>query len=220
MAAEAVHDRDHGGPSVIRAREHVQHVLHPGDVLPVQRGDAPHFFPATASARGGQARGAPSRGRHRPRSRAASLPRSSAESSSGRSRREAGHTPTRQWLPAAACPVASAASAVGRRSVLRPDPAPATASRPVALRADTCPPPAPRRSATAPDAGAPGCECAATGAPRAAGRRPSRWPRHVDRPRAGAAPGSGDVGQGKACIGLDHIHRSGASQITALWSRH
>src|SRR5208337_3924921 len=39
---------DDGLSLICRQLQQVQDVLHPRDVLPVQLGDAPHFFPATA----------------------------------------------------------------------------------------------------------------------------------------------------------------------------
>jgi hypothetical protein len=38
-------ERYDGLPAIVRTREHVQYILHARDVLSVQRGDAPRFFP-------------------------------------------------------------------------------------------------------------------------------------------------------------------------------
>ena len=103
-------------PGIVRTGEHVQHVLHAPDVLSVQRRDAPHFFSATASARGARAPGEWSRAPRRRQSPDVGSPRWLRGPSTAHSRPGAGHRPSPQSPPADGCRAASVASAVGRRS--------------------------------------------------------------------------------------------------------
>ena len=124
-----------------RLVQHIQHLLHAVQVLLVQLRHAPHFFSATASARGLQTDGGWSPAPPGGSPRAAVLPPPSARWSSVRARVAGGRTPSPRSQPAAWHPAAWAAWGADRHLTPRPNPAPGTAGRPAAPRADRCPSP-------------------------------------------------------------------------------
>src|SRR5271170_163901 len=155
---------DHWRSWIGRLAQNVQHLLHPLDLFLVQLRHAPHFFPATALARGSQIIGVWSRGRPWRPARGAWLHGPSARWSTANDLPEAGHTPSPRSQPAAWHQAAAPVWAAGRRSARRLTHAPNNASPLVALPADRCPPQPRCPQASSPDPATPKSEFAANSA--------------------------------------------------------
>ena len=155
---------DHWRSWIGRLAQNVQHLLHPLDVFLVQLRDAPHFFPATALARGSSTIGVSSRARPWRPARGAWLHGPSARWSTANDLPGAGHTPSPRSQPAAWHQAAAPVWAAGRRSARLLTLAPNSASLFVALPADRCPPQPRCPQASSPDPATPKSEFVASSA--------------------------------------------------------
>src|SRR6266567_4441935 len=160
--------RHDGLPLIQWFRQDLEDVFHPCHVLLVQLRNAPHFFPATASARGGSASCESSPGPLWRRSVFGSPPRRPASSSSATDRAAAARRPSPRWLPAAWRPAASPAWASRPRPALPQARPSGSAIRPAAPLAGRCRRQSPRPPWSSLDRAAEGCGPAARPAPRLA----------------------------------------------------
>src|SRR5215469_6793189 len=206
--------RQHRRMLIPRSVQYFQHRFHPLQVLLVELRHAPHFFPATASARGLQTDGGWSPAPPCAPPRAAGLVPPSAPRSSARVRGAAGRTPSPRSQPAAWYPTAWAAWGAGHRSAPSPNPAPDTASRLGAPRADRCRPRLPSGSVSTLGPIVPGSVSAASAVHLTAARR--RAPRAAfGAPSPSAAiPGTSLAAASSAPrLLFDQIHRPSASHL-------
>src|SRR5215472_10443969 len=206
-----------------RLVQHLQHLLHPLQVLLVQLRPAPHFFSATASARGFPTDGGWSPAPPCGSPRAAVLARPSARWSSVRARAAGGRTPSPRSQPAAWHPKAWAAWGAGRHLMPRPNPAPGTAARPAAPRADRCPSPLRSGSVSTPDPIVPGSVSAASAVHLTAACRPALLATPGGRSPSAATLGTSFASASSAPrILFDQIQRPSASHllIPMLGSKH
>src|ERR1700674_192585 len=211
----ALIQRHHGLPIIQRFRQDLEDVLHPCHVLLVQLRNAPHFFPATASARGGSAFCESSLGLPWRRSVCGSPPRLSAPTSIATDLAALARRPSPRWRPAAWRPAASPALASRPRPALPQARPSGSATRPAAPLAGRCQRHSPRPPWSSLDRAAEGCGPAATPAPRLAdGPAPST--------PSGLRPKAPDLGTDcpspfvSSPMAVDQITRASASSLIDL----
>jgi hypothetical protein len=128
----------------------VQHVLHPLDVPAAQFRNAPHFFPATASARGFSAGAGLCPCRPMRRCPVAPSPSPAALPTSATARAEAGYTPARRPRPRFVRQISSAAWDADPRSGLPRTRAADSGARPAGPPVERSPPRPPYPASSSP----------------------------------------------------------------------
>src|SRR5450631_2954798 len=193
----------------------VQHVLHPLDVLAVQLRDAPHFFPATASARGSSATAGLFPCRPMRRCLVAPPPSPAARPTTATARAVAGYTRAPRPPLRFVRRISSAAWAVGPRSGLPRGPVVYSGVRPGGPPAGRSRPRPPCSASSTPCRAVRGSGVAATVGSTGAFGRPSSPPAHAVPPPLDSAPGTAQPTSFSAAshTAIDHSLIRGASLI-------